>query len=1599
MGKGKVKSKSNFSWSKIVYYSVTLIVVLLSFAVLFYFNIQGITGLAVYQPTGAQGSPTSDSNPRFNGTDQTANYNGSGITVSKTDGDSTALEQNLTQENITITIVSSDFDPGSILQGNYTLGTTTGSEAGIRFNGSSNGTEAVGGATPETVSIIAELDRNEYYDLNSSISARIYVRGTLDSVTTDISYRSSYFIIQNNNTKISGAFTACNTHELTVTNTWEPVSPQPAAQTLNTAFSPFAQDDNVTHYGVEVQVDTDGLCLDTENWGGRGNATTLAKNKTIEHRWKWVYSVDDGTSWIDGTNFTAFNATLLRFGTKTIAVPTHIAEGRGDIERYGLLVEINGTDDHYNLNSDVFNATSNGTQSNLNLTQTAFATVGSTYFPSNNTINTTLWFRGELGYAYGADPNDFNGTGEAVNVTLWKPTPSGWVLNETKFPTLNENGSFNVNFTLLVEAQAGQWLLKTNYNHSDDVFPEKQNIFTVRIIANGTKTYGFYGENVSAGFNPANTTNLNGAIRIETIFFNNPEDFSMNCNTTIQNKDVVEQMVWDTAINKCAVNTTAPISIGVKYIQTNFSVNGSTGATEDSFSSENAQINVSDVLITNGTDAEFNVYNFGETAQHWGYVYNVRGEPLQGKKINISLIDSSNRIQNTNTSVFTDGAGFFNKTISTNQSNTSTHTLTGEQYKTYAQWNGSFGNSSETTISVSSLYFVSSNSSAYDNDVGINVTPTVYNLGEVVGGNVTVFGVRNQSITFADIVILFLNNSNYVKNTNNSRTNGNGFAVFSVFLGPQNTSNASLLGSPYHINLSHNGNWVETVLDFNVSSLLRVGSQNSLINNITSTLFSVFNRGQNVTVNFSLFNVRGSPYASLATVRVLDNNSQNENEVHVASFDSGTTKYNFTYEVAAGDTANDAFAGSNKRLNFNFSDGNVNITSAGSWNVSSLYLLNVHCEIDSSRATVYSNTTFPNTNETSQAATAIIAADVLYCWNELRDAKNESVNGVSTAFNLLRPDGTSAATENQTTGSDGWTTTAFDKATEAPSGTWSIQGNVSHFNNTGNETDTISFISPYTGNLGKICFVRPQNGADVPSIQWNFNDNVTVRCEFRQVNNFVDTRVDADSNDTRLDIEKLARNGSQILLFDDVSMTRVLLGKYDYNITLNASNGFEEGFVYNLLGNAKIDSRDVLADGHFYIVNTSSTTFIEISVDPRPTAGENVEAKIFTYDNTGSLVNVSSMDIAVFDANGNKNLGPVSFDTQLSKGKYQFNFTSPSTPEGLWEIEVNATRGGKMISGQQYFLVVGGPFDVRNIQVLDSTVPSLTVTVDLENTGNVKQDIVVNWVLTRTDTGATIDSGQDTVAVNGGEVKTHTVSPSTTFTGNVKITFTGFYGVDFGEQAAAFKTFTTTAEAAGAVTGAAAAGGGGGGGGGARKAVNITEEEIPEIKIEEREGKIELIGYPLGLSIIKSEKTQQKFKVRNVGNGDLTNVRMLLSGLPLELISIDPKYFSVIYPEEVVEFRIDFDSDISVGTFDIQLIVLSDQGGLNIDGVMVIKEPKGAKKEIQSLLVKETKFKGALQQLQKIPSWVLLVLLLATSSVFLIYWLWARRHRIVIRKG
>jgi hypothetical protein len=212
--------------------------------------------------------------------------------------------------------------------------------------------------------------------------------------------------------------------------------------------------------------------------------------------------------------------------------------------------------------------------------------------------------------------------------------------------------------------------------------------------------------------------------------------------------------------------------------------------------------------------------------------------------------------------------------------------------------------------------------------------------------------------------------------------------------------------------------------------------------------------------------------------------------------------------------------------------------------------------------------------------------------------------------------------------------------------------------------------------------------------------------------------------------------------------------------------------------------------------STTTATFIDLINYVEVEGGDNYLAELTVLNEEGNAVPSDGTPvITLIDPLGDVNFGPsTSGVSNISIGRYNFTraFASSSTG-GQWIIVSNITRGGTTFIEREYFKVTSGPFDVRDINVLDNTVNDLAISVILENQGGATKDIYVEWNLTRVDNGELLDSGADTVAVDGSSTKTHSVNPTTSFVGQVKITFLGHFGTDFTEKAGANKLFVTEA--------------------------------------------------------------------------------------------------------------------------------------------------------------------------------------------------------------
>ncbi len=356
---------------------------------------------------------------------------------------------------------------------------------------------------------------------------------------------------------------------------------------------------------------------------------------------------------------------------------------------------------------------------------------------------------------------------------------------------------------------------------------------------------------------------------------------------------------------------------------------------------------------------------------------------------------------------------------------------------------------------------------------------------------------------------------------------------------------------------------------------------------------------------------------------------------------------------------------------------------------------------------------------------------------------------------------------------------------------------------------------------------------------------------------------------------------------------------------------------------------------------TSNLTLVKINSYPEVEGGNQYLADILVKDQNGNFVNASSVKIKIFDSVGNLVAGPVDFTSQVDTGIYRYNYTTPSTPQGQWETRANVTRDGAFYFDRQYWNLVGGPFDVRNIQVLDNTVPDLAVSVITENTGGVLQDLTLVWNLTKADTGDLLSSGADTFAVGASSTKTWTVYPSTTFVGDVKIRFIGTWSST--EKAGAFSTFTTTqAGASPGGAGNSVGGGVSGGAGGYGRGV--------QMPIHANGSKLDFIEARKIVEVTPTVPSIITIGVKNTGNITLNNLRLTLEGLPSSWYNVDPLAINALKVNEVEAYTVNIKVPITdIEELNFSYLVESSELSASEPAVLHIK------KVIEKAMIKELK--------------------------------------------
>ncbi len=350
-----------------------------------------------------------------------------------------------------------------------------------------------------------------------------------------------------------------------------------------------------------------------------------------------------------------------------------------------------------------------------------------------------------------------------------------------------------------------------------------------------------------------------------------------------------------------------------------------------------------------------------------------------------------------------------------------------------------------------------------------------------------------------------------------------------------------------------------------------------------------------------------------------------------------------------------------------------------------------------------------------------------------------------------------------------------------------------------------------------------------------------------------------------------------------------------------------------------------VTSGYFSVTASSGSTgggitplfFLYLVAPSEVATGNNLEITAVTANNTMNI-DVDSIKASLYDSAGNLIVDNVNM-TKQSNGVYYKNYTtSSSSNQGTWKWIVYATEGSYELIKTEYTRVVGGPFDVRNITVTDNTVPTLGISVIVENKGNANQDVTMEWNITRTDTNEQLAAGSDTILVNANSEKVYSITPSVSYVGEVKVLFIAHYSGT--ERAGAYSIFTTEKESAQQpppAAGGAAGGGGGGGGGAVSPPANVSN-------VSAAHG-IEIAKYPEEIELEKGWAKFITILVNNTGSGVLHNVYIKFLDIPQEWYDIQTPVLKTLNGSKQFLVKFLVPKNVKSGNYKARLMALSSE--------------------------------------------------------------------------
>jgi hypothetical protein len=210
------------------------------------------------------------------------------------------------------------------------------------------------------------------------------------------------------------------------------------------------------------------------------------------------------------------------------------------------------------------------------------------------------------------------------------------------------------------------------------------------------------------------------------------------------------------------------------------------------------------------------------------------------------------------------------------------------------------------------------------------------------------------------------------------------------------------------------------------------------------------------------------------------------------------------------------------------------------------------------------------------------------------------------------------------------------------------------------------------------------------------------------------------------------------------------------------------------------------------------------------------------FKQAGIPINADSVSISIYDPTSLPIIENIAITNNPEQGKYNYTRTI-SGISGEWKAIISATKNSITYYTQEFFSLVAGIFDIRDIEILNSRNNALDIQFVAENKGTKAMDLWVSWNLTDIN-GNLLDYANETIGVDPLSEKIININPTTTYVGQARIIIVGYYHgtSDWSEKAGASIPFSITGDSLPPKDD----GGSSSGGGGTTPVITIENETI-----------------------------------------------------------------------------------------------------------------------------------------------------------------------------